>query len=251
MSRATGWALALLSLVCAPTLAAEDDPCARKISVVGRAEANHAPDWIALTLASESKAPTVTGALEASARSVAEIGTLARELGVPAGDIHTLSAVLEEATRVVSRTLGADQREPDGFRVRNRVSVRMTERSRAGELVRRMLDKGGIRVESAELGLAEPEKAEAALLALAGKDARARASLIAEAAGASVGIVCSLTATKALASPPAPYPASQTSKYDLYESSDAGRGKSALQVPIGSGTIALTAEVTAVFAVQP
>lgn len=251
MSRPTRLALLLLCLTGSSASATESAPCGRKISVVGRAEASHVPDWVALTLASESKAPNVAGALEASAKSVAEIGALARDLGVPASDILTLSLVLEEATRTVSRTLGADQREPDGFRARNRVSVRLAERSRASELVRRALDKGCIRIEAAELGLAEPQKAESALLVAAAKDARARATAIAQAAGASAGVVCSLTTSKAMASSPMPHPAGQTSDYDLYKSSDGSRGKATFQVPIESGTIDLTAEVTAVFAAQP
>lgn len=251
MSRSAGLALLLLCLTDSPSAATESDPCARKISVVGRAESSHMPDWIALTLASESKAPTVADALEASAKSVAEIGALAHDLGVPASDIRTLSVVLEEATRTISRTLGADQREPDGFRARNRVSVRLAERSRAGELVRRALDKGGIRIEAAELGLAEPEKAESALLVAAAKDARARATAIAEAAGSSAGVVCGLTTSKAMASPPVPYTAGKASDYDVSKSFDGGRGKATFPVPIESGTIDLTAEVTAVFAAQP
>ncbi len=238
--------------------AAEEDPCERKISITGHAEASHIPDFITLTLASDSKAPTVPGALEASAKSVAEIGALARELGVTNSDIRTASIVLEEGTRTISRTLGPDQREPDGFRVSNRVSIRLADRSRTGEFVRRIVEKGSIRIEFVELGLDDRSKAETALLVAAGQDARARAAALAEATATKAGVVCSLKAGSVQQTWPITpvQPIGRQKKYGDYSSDPDYRysgasGKPALYVPLESGTIDLAIDVSAEFAAQP
>lgn len=253
MRTLVSFALLPICLALVLPAAADEDSCKRRIAVTGRAEVSLAPDFIALTLASESKASNVVSALEASAKVIAEIGALARDLGMPATAIRTSSVVLEDSTRIVSRTLGADQREPDGFRVSNRVSLRLADRSRAGELVRRALDKGNIRVEFAEFGLDDPDKAEKALLAAAGKDARAQASVLAEAAGSSVGSVCSLKAGDVQQSPQ-PFqsrPVGRLKKSSNFESYSDSGGKSGLYIPLESGTIDLAVEVSAEFAAQP
>lgn len=253
MRALAGFAVLPICLALGFPAAADEDACKRRIGVTGRAEASLAPDYIALTLTTESKAPNVAGALEASAKSIAEFGAFARELGLPENAVRTSSVVLEDSTRTVSRTIGADQHEPDGFRVGIRVSLRLADRSRVGDLVRRVLDKGKIRVEFVELGLDDPDKAENALLAAAGKDARAQANALAEAAGTNVGAVCSLKAGGMQQSPQPSLsrPASRLKKSSDYEGYSDSGGKPGLYIPLESGTIDLAVEVSAEFAAQP
>lgn len=244
-------AAALVLLGASPLpLRAEGAACDRKIAVTGHAQASHAPDFAELSFATEAKAATVAAAFDGAAKAVAAITALAREHGAGLNDIRTTALVLEAATRTVSRTLGANQQEPDGYRAASKVSVRLADRTRLADLVRRTIEGGAAQIESVDFGLADPTKVEAALLVAAGRDARARAAEVAEAAGARIGPLCNLTAGKVQQTPP-PMPDSRPRGKKLGSASRYEGATPGLSVPIEGGTIDLAAEVSAVYAAQP
>ncbi|GJE60330.1 SIMPL domain-containing protein [Methylobacterium trifolii] len=233
--------LLALPLLGAQARADDDTVCERRISVTGRAQAAQAPDFAEIAIGVEAKAATAAAALDAASKAVEGVVALGRDLGVPSADIGTASVVLEPALRTVTRPNGTVQQEPDGYRASNRVSVRLADMGRLGDLLRRALDAGANRIDSVSFGLKEPGKVEAALQVAAARDARARASDLAEAVGARLGPLCSLS----MGGGPQPMRLAAT----MSRSVEAGsRGK---RVPIEAGTIETVAEVQAAFAIQP
>ncbi|MCJ2061535.1 SIMPL domain-containing protein [Methylobacterium sp. J-088] len=233
-----GLAGAILLIALAPDARADDSACSRNISVVGRAAEARAPDFAEVTVGIEARAPTAAAALDAASKAVAGVTAQARALGVPAADIGTAAVSLQAATRSVSRPGGLTE-EPDGYRASNLVSVRLADMGRLGDLLRQALDAGANRIDGVSFGLRDPDRLDAALRVAAARDARGRAVALAEALGVKLGPLCTLGPAGG-----APYPlANRTLAAPMAAK---GRG-----VPIEAGTIQMSSEVAATFAVSP
>ncbi|MDP4021442.1 SIMPL domain-containing protein [Methylobacterium sp. NEAU 140] len=230
----------LAGLLCAAALPAraDDKACERQITVTGRAEAARAPDFAEVTLGVEAKAPGPAAALDAASRAVDGVIALGRQLGVPASDIGTSAVTLEAASRPVTRPNGATTAEPDGYRATNTVTVRLADMERLGDLLRRALDVGANRIDAVGFGLNEPDRIQAELEIAAAKDARTRAAALAEAAGAKLGPLCSLSTGGG----PQPLRMAAPAR---------AKAASGRRVPISAGTIDTRADVTAAFAILP
>jgi uncharacterized protein YggE len=236
--RATLAGLMFAAVVAAP-VHADDSACKRHISVVGRAVETRAPDFAEVTIGVEARGATAAAALDAASKAVTGISAQARTLGVPPADIGTAAVTLQAATRAVVRPGGSSTEEPDGYRASNLVTVRLADMDRLGDLLRQALDSGANRIDSVSFGLRDPDKAESTLQVAAARDARSRAEALADALGTKLGPLCTLStqggapfpmASRAL---PAPMPA---------------KGR---RVPIEAGTIQMSSEVSASFAVAP
>ena len=231
--------LVLLSAVPGPARA-DDDACKRHISVVGRAAEARAPDFAEITVGIEARGATPAAALDAASKAVAGVSAQARALNVPPADIGTAAVTLQAGTRSVTRPGGLVTEEPDGYRAGNLVTVRLADMDRLGDLLRQALESGANRIDGVSFGLRDPDKAEAALQVAAARDARTRAEALAEALGARLGPVCVLTTAGAGA------PGMVMSRAMPAPMSAKGR-----RVPIEAGTIQLSSEVSATFAVAP
>ncbi|MFK5599382.1 SIMPL domain-containing protein [Methylobacterium sp. HMF5984] len=229
------WAAVILPVVASLPARAEDEACRRGISVTGRAHAIQAPDFAEVTIGVEARAGNAAAALDVTSKGVAGIVALGRDLGIPAGDVGTAAVVLEPATRTVTRPNGTSQDEPDGYRASNRVTVRLADMGRLGDLLRRALEAGANRIDSIGFGLTDPDRVEAALQVEAARNARTQAASLAEAVGAHLGGLCSLS----------------TSRTAVPMAMQASRAAAApKRVPIEAGTIGSSAEVTATFAIE-
>ncbi|MHB2211655.1 SIMPL domain-containing protein [Methylobacterium sp. CM6257] len=226
----------LLTACTAPALA-DDSACKRHISVVGRAAEVRAPDFAEVTVGVEARGATAATALDAASKAVTGISAQARALGVPAADIGTAAVTLQAATRSVVRPGGGTTEEPDGYRAGNLVTVRLADMDRLGDLLRQALDSGANRIDSVSFGLREPDKAESALQVAAARDARARAEALAAALGTKLGPLCTLSAQGG-----APFPMANRA----LAAPVAAKGR---RVPIEAGTIQMSSEVSATFAV--
>ncbi|MEE7505262.1 SIMPL domain-containing protein, partial [Methylobacterium mesophilicum] len=163
----------------------------------------------------------------------------ARALGVPPADLGTAAVTLQAATRTVARPGGAVTEEPDGYRASNLVTVRLADMDRLGDLLRQALDSGANRIDGVSFGLRDPDKSEAALQVAATRDARSRAEALAEAVGAKLGPLCTLST----AATGTPYrPALEMAR----AAPMAAKGR---RVPLEAGTIPMSSEVSATFAV--
>ena len=217
---------------------ADDSACTRHISVVGHAAEARAPDFAEVTVGIEARAPNAAAALDAASKAVAGVSAQARALGVPAADIGTAAVSLQAATRSVSRPGGLTE-EPDGYRASNLVSVRLADMGRLGDLLRQALDAGANRIDGVSFGLRDPDQLDAALQVAAARDARSRAVALTDALGVKLGPLCTLGPAGG-----APYPLANRA----LAAPMAAKGR---RVPIEAGTIQLSSEVAASFAVFP
>ncbi|MCJ2048235.1 SIMPL domain-containing protein [Methylobacterium sp. J-070] len=228
---------ALLASALMVQARADDADCKRLISVVGRAAETRAPDFAEVTVGIEARGATAAAALDGASKAAAGVSTQARALGVPPADIGTAAVTLQAATRTVARPGGAVTEEPDGYRAGNLVSVRLGDMDRLGDLLRQALDAGANRIDGVSFGLRDPDGVESALQIAATRDARTRAEALADAVGAKLGPLCTLS-TAGAAVPP---PMARTLAAPM-----AAKGR---RVPIEAGTIQLSSEVAATFAV--
>ncbi len=233
--RAFATALAALGLL-GPALADETG----QIRVVGRAQEQRAPDFAAVELGIVSRAPSPAAALDAASKAAGSVIAGAKAMGVPDAEIGTAAVTLEPQSKDVRQPDGSILQKDDGYAASNRITVRLFDIPKLGELTRKALDGGANRVDGLSFGLRDPAAAEAAIQVAAMQDARAQAERLAGAAGVRLGPALSISA------PPrsdggAPMP------YAMRAKAAPPRGAA---VPIEAGSITLSAEVEAVFAIE-
>jgi len=235
---AASLALALAAALSGPARAGDEDG---RLRVIGRAQAETAPDFASVEIGVESRGATPAAALDAASRAARGLIDTARALGVTEADIATASLSLQPATKTVRGPDGSVREQADGYVAGNRVQVRLAEMGRLGELLRRALDSGANRIEGVSFGLRDPGAAQAAVQVAAVKDARAQAERLAEAAGVRLGAALSIESPpRSESRPPMPAPFARAA---------APRGRA--PVPVEAGSIETSAEVEAVFAIRP
>ncbi|MCJ2133085.1 SIMPL domain-containing protein [Methylobacterium sp. J-026] len=230
---------AVLVVALAARAHADDADCTRHISVVGRAADARAPDFAEVTVGIEARGANAAAALDAASKAVAGVTAQARALGVPPADLGTAAVTLQAATRSVTRPGGGVTEEPDGYRAGNLVRVRLAAMDRLGDLLRQALDAGANRIDGVSFGLRDPDTVEAALQVAAARDARSRAAALADALGTRLGPLCTLAPAGG-----APYPLASRALA-------APMPAKGPRVPIEAGTIQMSSEVAATFAVAP
>lgn len=229
--------LALLAASLAVPAVADEAACQRHVSVTGHASAAQAPDFAEIAVGIEAKGATASAALDAASKAVAGLSGIAKEAGIPPADIGTAAVTLRPATRSVARPGGATE-EPDGYAASNVVRLRLADMGRLGDLLRRMVETGANRIDGITFGLRDPDAVFVGLQTAAARDARTRAAALAEAVGARLGRLCTLTALGA-----EPPPMAMRAM-----AAPAAKGR---PVPVEAGTIETSAAVTAVFALEP
>ena len=212
-----------------------------RISVVGQATLEVAPDFAAVQIGIVSKAATAPAALADNSAAVARTIALARGMGVEPREIATSAVTLSQAFKMV-RNAGGGEQQPDGYQAQNLVTVRLADMAKLGEFMQGAVQGGANRIDGVSFGLKEPGRAEREAGAAATRDAVERAKSVAEAAGVALGPIERITnpARAERAAVPPPFPALRMAAAD-------GRAKA---VPIEAGTITVTADVEVVWALR-
>ena len=213
-----------------------------RISVVGRARSEVAPDFAAVEIGVEVRGATPAAALDGASTAAKALLALAAEFKVPDADLGTSAVTLQPVTRSVRQADGSFAEKPDGYRAANTVRVRLADMGRLGDLMRRALETGANRIEGVSFGLRDPDAAESAVRVAAMKDATAQAARLAEAAGITLGRVLAIRSPAGAGSPaypPMPAPMARLAK------------ATGAPVPLVAGTIETAAEVSATFAIAP
>ncbi|TGD95420.1 SIMPL domain-containing protein [Methylobacterium nonmethylotrophicum] len=230
----------LLALGLAGAAAAQDAPPGR-ISVVGRASREVAPDFASVEVAVESRGPTPAAALDQTSTAARKVTDLAGEFGITGPDLATAAVSLRPATKMVRDPGGQMREATDGYLARNAVTMRVRDLARLGPLMRRLLDGGADRIGGVTFGLADPGQTETIVRAEAVRDARRQAETLAEAAGLRLGRL------ESIVSPPrdgAPMPVN--ARAFAAKAAPAG-----VAVPVEPGTLAVEAAVEVTYLVAP
>lgn len=160
----------------------------RKISVVGQSSTLVANDAARLTLGVRATRPTAKAALQAASRRMQAVIGSARAAGVAEADIRTDAIGV---ARLVTRLKGGRTRFR-GYRATQSISTVSRDIAATGGLVDRAVAAGATQVSGPEFFVSDKARSYRDGLALAFDDARARAVVLAERAGGTLGPVLSI-----------------------------------------------------------
>ena len=222
-----------LALAILPAAAQDSTP--GRITVIGHATIEAAPDFATVLIGVTTRAPTAAAALGQNSAAASRVIALAKREGVPAEDLGTGAVSLAQAFRNVRGPNGSDQ-QPDGYQANNTVTLRLADLAKLGEVVRQAVDEGGAnRIDGISFGLKDAAVREREAAAAATREAQDRARAIVEAAGAKLGEV------ELIASPPR----GERSIVPMRElrMAAAPAPAPARAVPIEAGTVSVSADV--------
>lgn len=221
--------LIALGLAASPPALAD----APRLVVTGEGVVAAPPDLATLDLGVRSEGPTAAEALARNSAQMARVMAVLAEAGIAPRDMQTSTLSLDQI--LTRRTPAEAPPEVVGYAARNMLTVRVRDLAVLGGLIDRLVrdgagdganSLGGLRFELADPGPAQDEARRRAVA-----DARARAEVIAQAAGLRLGQILEITEGASFGAPMA--------SPRMLMASDA--------VPIAAGEVATQASVTIVW----
>ena len=193
-------ALAMSASVISASAALADSPL-RTITVTGDASIARAPDMATVTIGVTSTAETAAEALAANSKSMEAVIARLKESGVAAADLQTSGLSVSPN---YNNNYSSDTGAPQGFVAMNMVTVGIRDLTKLGGVVDAVVADGANTLNGISFGLIDPRPAldEARKAAVA--DARARAEVLAGAAGVSIGDLVSISEGYGYSGGPAP-----------------------------------------------
>lgn len=203
------------------------------ITVTGEAQVEAAPDMATLTMGVTTDAPTPSEAMAANSTQLAAVLGRLKAAGTADGDIQTTGLSMNPNW----------QSDPNGnvpriagFVATNMLTVRVRALDTLGGVLEAAVGEGANTFNGLGFGLADPAPAMAEARRRAVADALARATLLAEAAGVTLGPILSITEGGQTGWP------SPAFRMDVAPSSP---------VPVAAGQVVTQASVTIVFSISP
>jgi len=172
--------------MAAPALAAENT--APRIAVTGIGEVSVAPDMATVTLAILREAETARAALDAANEATAAVIAALKEEGIADRDLRT-SGLSVQPNYVYPQAASSSPEAPRiaSYRVTNSITAKVRELAKVGAVVDRAVTLGVNQGGDIMFGNADPKPSIEQARRLAVEDARARAEVLASAAGTRLG----------------------------------------------------------------
>ncbi len=212
--------------------AAQQADVAGQITVTGEASVNVVPDLASVSLGVTTNGATASEALSANSAAVQAVMDRLTGAGIEAGDIQTSNLSLTpNYTAYDSNQVPQIQ----NYTAYNMVTITLRRLDQTGAVLDAVVQDGANTLNGLTFGLAQPRPVQDQARLAAVADARARATLLAEAAGVHLGNIISISEGGA-AEPPMP----------MYRMDAA-----ATPVPVAGGTLDISASVTITWALQP
>ncbi|MEX0645846.1 MAG: SIMPL domain-containing protein [Parvularculaceae bacterium] len=194
-------AAAALSACGAATDAPAQKDAPRTLSVSGVGEASGAPDLAVLSIGVEAEAATAAAALAQNAAQMNATISKLKSAGVADKDMQTLNLSISprynyEENRAAPKILG--------YVATNMLSVKLRNLETAGAIIDETVAEGANSLGGLSFGFADPKPLMNTAREDAVADAKARAELIAKAAGVTLGPILMIQDGYA-APPPTPY----------------------------------------------
>ena len=158
------------------------------VTVAGTGRLASRPDLARATFSVEATRPTAADARASAAATAEAVIAALRVVGLGADDVHTVSLDISPAWEHEG---GRSVRS--GFTATSRLGVAIRDLDGVGRVVDAGLGAGATGLDGVGFELADPGSAAAGARRLAVVDARARASVIAEAAGCRLGRLVAIT----------------------------------------------------------
>lgn len=204
----------------------------RFVMVAGHGSVEVAPDRAEISTGVVSEAATARGALSANSAAMRKVIDGLKAAGLSASDIQTQQFQISPRYR----TYKDRAQEIEAYSVRNQVTVKVREIARLGEIIDQVVTLGANQASSITFIVSDAERRKDEARKLAVENAMHRARLLAEASGAKLGPV--LTITEEVMGPRPPRPMQARSSL------------SAESVPIESGSETLSVRVEVAFALE-
>ena len=201
------------------------------ITVTGEGRVDQAPDMATVSLGVTTEGATAAEALGANSAEIAKVLERLGSAGIAPRDVQTTGLSVNPNWRNNS---SGEAPKISGFIANNGVTVRVRALDGLGAVLDAAVQDGANQLNGVEFGLQEPRPAQDEARRRAVADARARAELLAEAAGVKLGAIRSISEAMGA---PMPMPAFRM----------AAEAVAGAPVPVAAGEVATTANVTIVW----
>ena len=188
-----GAAVVALAGVGRPDLAGGASEPTGGIAVSGTGTVQTVPDQAEFTLGVETSGATARVALDVNAQRMSRVLAALQEAGVAKEDVQTQDVSVSK--------MYVDEGD-DRYSAHNSVSVTIRELSKAGVILDAASNAGANDIYGPSLSRSDEDEQQAKALRAAVDDARAKARVLAEAAGVQLGPVTAITEN---GNPPEPY----------------------------------------------
>ncbi|MDI6871999.1 MAG: SIMPL domain-containing protein [Bacillota bacterium] len=240
----SGWRRGILAaalcaaLLLGATPGAAEGPEKTELSVTGEGEVALQPDVAYVTLGVETQAKRALEAQQENARLITSVIQRLAALGVPQERVRS-SGFHVYPVRVYDKNSGVDRLV--GYRVSHRITVTLTELDKVGPVIDGAVAAGANNVDDVRFFVEDLGRVKLEALRRAAGEARAKAEVMAQALGATLGRVVAVSDETAMG--PSSFLAREAfSKGDL-----AG---AAAPTPILPGELTVRARVTVRFALS-
>lgn len=227
--------LALASILGAASMSsaeAQERSAGRWVMVAGHGSVEAPPDSAEITTGVVTEAATAREALTANNAAMRKVIDGLKGAGIGAGDIQTRQFQISPRYRTY-KDRGTQQIE--AYIVRNQIEVKVRDVARLGEILDQAVTLGANQASSISFLVSDAERRKDEARGKAIENATHRARLLAEAAGAKLGPVLTITEEVRDARPPRPMVA---------------RSMAAESVPIEGGSETLSVRVEVAFALE-
>jgi len=189
-------------------LAATVPAFAGTISIEGRGEVRAAPDMALINSGVTTQGATAREALDANTAAMTDLLATLKEAGIEARDIQTSGfSVTPNYVYSDARDANGYSLPPkiNGYQVSNTVTVAVRDLEDLGAILDSAVDVGANTIHGVSFSVADPTDLYNEARKKAFADARAKAELYAETAGATLGDLQSISEGQSF-EPPQPYP---------------------------------------------
>ncbi|MGD9866243.1 MAG: SIMPL domain-containing protein [Pseudodonghicola sp.] len=221
----------LAALLGAPAWAGDTTP--RQISVTGEGVVEAAPDMATITLGVTHEAAEAQQAMRATSEAVGKMLERLAGMGIASRDLQTRELSLSPVWSEIKDDSEGRQ-QITGFVASNTVLVRVRDLNALGGILDAVIAEGGNDFSGLRFAVQEPAPLQDAARKAAVADAMARAKLLAEAAGVTLGPV--LTMQDQGGGMPMPM-------------AEMSMRMGAAKMPVAAGEISVTANVSMVFSI--
>lgn len=222
---------AALAVLMSGAAMAED--AMRQISVNGQGQIDAAPDMATLSLGVTNEADTAATAMSQTSDAVSRILARLTEMGLDQRDIQTQSLTLNPVWS--NRDRSQPQRARiTGYVASNIVMVRVRDLDGLGNVLDAVVADGANEFNGLSFGLQDPDALADEARKQAVADARAKAGLLADAAGVSLGQVVSIM--------------DQSGGRPVFRAMEMAAARDG-GMPVASGEVTVDASVSMVFAI--
>jgi uncharacterized protein len=226
--------VACIVLFASTVSAAQADPMpVRKVTVSAVGTVETSPDQVAISAGVVSDGATAMQALKDNSDKMTKMVAEMKAEGIAAKDLQTANFSVRP---IYVTPKGEDTPVLKGYRVENTVHMTLHDIAKLGTVLDRLVALGANEIDSIDFGLADPSSAEDEARKQAMQKAKAKAELYAEAAGAELGPVISISEDE--------------SEFTPYAAPGAAAAAMRASVPIESGAATTTVRLHVVWSLK-